>query len=477
MVLDIIIYGGYVITMEGPGTGIINDGAVGIKGNKIIAVGPTQTVLREYTAHRYMDAHGMAVMPGFVDVHMHTSNAIVRGVSQDLPGSEWMFRGILPMLSVAEPEDLTKGSMINILEALKSGTTTFSDFDIPMLYLIKNHIRLKTRAVVSDMINELPKDVMVIEHGVEYPLDSSIGQEKLNNNTRLIETYHQSNHGRITCRYGPQAADMCSVELLREIKALSDKADVDINMHVTQSEEEITQCLLRAGKRPVALLDELGYLNPRLLAAHMTNANIKEVEQVARSGAGLCLCSNSISIISGELPPAQEFMSFGGRVGLGTDQAPGNNCNMMFNEMKMSSLLHKRKNTDSTCFPAWKVLRMATIEAAQTLRMEAQIGSLKPGKLADVILVELTAPHMSPVLEWPVRNIVPNLVYSARGSEVNTVIIDGNVIVDNHKVMVIDEEEAVREANEAAHKLEKRLDDKPWSKSLPLARWTQEGYY
>lgn len=151
MVLDIIIYGGYVITMEGPGTGIINDGAVGIKGNKIIAVGPTQTVLREYTAHRYMDAHGMAVMPGFVDVHMHTSNAIVRGVSQDLPGSEWMFRGILPMLSVAEPEDLTKGSMINILEALKSGTTTFSDFDIPMLYLIKNHIRLKTRAVVSDI--------------------------------------------------------------------------------------------------------------------------------------------------------------------------------------------------------------------------------------------------------------------------------------------------------------------------------------
>ena len=477
MVLDMIIYGGHVVTMEGPGTGVLDDGAVGIKGDKIVAVGPTQDVLKGYTAHRYIDAHQMAVMPGFVDVHMHTSNAIVRGLSQDLQGSEWMFRGILPVLSVAEPEDLRKGSMIDILEALKSGTTTFSDFDIPMLHLIKNHIRLKTRAVVSDMINELPKDVMVIEHGVRYPLDPSIGQKKLEDNTKLIEMYHQSEHGRITCRYGPQAADMCSVELLKEIKALAGKYDVDINMHVTQSEEEITQCLLRTGKRPVALLDELGYLDRRLLAAHMTNADMGEVKQVAESGAGLCLCSNSISIISGELPPAQEFMHFGGRVGLGTDQAPGNNCNMMFNEMKMSAMLHKYKNTDATCFPAWKVLRMATIEAAQTLGMEDKIGSLRPGKLADVILVELTAPHMSPILEWPVRNLIPNLVYSARGNEVNTVIIDGNVIVDDHKVMVIDEAEAVREANEAAYELEERLGQQPWSRDLPLARWTQEGYY
>ena len=475
--LDVIVHGGYVVTMEGKGTGIIPNGAVGIKGNKIETVGPAEEVLSSCKAHRYIDAKGKAVLPGFVDVHMHTSNAIVRGMSQDLPASDWMFKGILPMLSIARPDDLAKGSMVNILEALKAGTTTFCDFDVPMLALAPNYEKTKVRAVLSNMINELPVDVSVIEHGVEYPLDAAIGQQKLADNTALIEQYHQSNGGRITCRYGPQAADMCSVELLREIKNLAEQRGVYINMHVTQSEEEIVQCMLRTGKRPVALLEELGYLDDHLLAAHMTNANLQEVEQVARSGAALCLCSNSISIICGELPPAQEFLSFGGKVGLGTDQAPGNNCNMMFNEMKVTSLLHKYKNRNATAFPAWKVLRMATIEAAQALGMEQSIGSLRAGKLADLIVVDLQVPHLSPILESPVRNIIPNLVYAARGGEVETVIIDGQFVVEDHKILTVDEHEAVAQANAAAKKLEQRLQKQAWTKDLPLAKWTQEGYY
>lgn len=477
MTLDLILHGGYVVTMEGPGTGVINNGAVGIKGNRIVAVGSAGEVLAAYRAHRVIDARGKAILPGFVDVHMHTSNAIVRGCSQDVQGSEWMFRAILPVLSVTETKDLVKGSMLNIIEALKAGTTTFGDFDIPMLDIVQNHIQAQTRAVVSDMVNELPKDVMVVEHGVVYPLDAAVGNRKLQANIQLIQRYHQSNNGRITCRFGPQAADMCSVEMLREIKALADQYDVDINMHVTQSMEEITQCVLRTGKRPVALLEELRYLNSRLLAAHLTNAEPYEVETVARSGAGMCLCTNSISIISGELPPGQEFMAHGGRVGLGTDQAPGNNCNMMFNEMKYAALIHKYKNMDATAFPAWKVLRMATIEAAAALGMEEQIGSLRPGKLADVIVVDLSAPHMNPILEYPVRNLIPNLVYSARGGEVEIVIIDGNVVVEDRCLLTVDEQEAVRQANEAAERFQKELAQKPWSADLPLAKLTREGYY
>ena len=477
MTVDFILYGGYVVTMEGKGTGIINHGAVAIKGNKIEAVDDSDTLLKKYSAHRYIDCRGKVIMPGFVDVHMHTSNAIVRGCSQDLQGSEWMFRGILPVLSLTTTEDLVKGSMLNIIEALKAGTTTFGDFDIPMLQLIKNHIKVGTRCVVSDMVNELPKDVMVINHGIEYPLDPSVGNRKLNDNTRLIEQYHQSNHGKITCRYGPQAADMCSVELLKEIKALADHYDVDINMHVTQSQEEITQCILRTGKRPVALLAELGYLNHRLLAAHLTDAEPSEVKEVAESGAGMCLCTNSISIISGQLPPAQDFFKYSNRVGLGTDQAPGNNCNMMWNEMKYCALIHKYKNTDATVFPAWKVLRMATIDAAATLGMEDKIGSLRKGKLADIIIVDLSAAHMNPILEYPIRNIIPNLVYSARGNEVETVIIDGEVIIDQHKLLTVDESEAVQEANKAVKRFENELAAQTWAKGLPLANLTSEGYY
>lgn len=477
MTVDMILYGGYVVTMEGPGTGVINNGAVAIKGNKIQDVGDCDDILKKHTAHRYVDCCGKAIMPGFVDVHMHTSNAIVRGCSQDLQGSEWMFRGILPVLSLTTTEDLVKGSMLNIIEALKAGTTTFGDFDIPMLDLIQNHIQAGTRCVVSDMVNELPKDVMVIEHGIEYPLDSAIGNRKLEANTKLIEQYHMSHNGRIVCRYGPQAADMCSVELLKEIKALADRYDVDINMHVTQSEEEICQCVLRTGKRPIDLIEELGYLNPRLLAAHLTNAQPWEVEKVAKSGAGMCLCTNSISIISGELPPAEEFFRHSDRVGLGTDQAPGNNCNMMWNEMKYCALIHKYKNQDATRFPAWKVLRMATIDAAKTLGMEDKIGSLRAGKLADVIVVDLSLAHLNPILEYPVRNLIPNLVYSARGGEVETVIIDGRVVIDNHKLLTVNEEAAVRAANEAVKRFEKELSQQTWASSLPLAKLTEKGYY
>ena len=163
MTLDLIIHGGYVITMEGPGTGIINRGAVGIKGNKIVAVGEEQDVTSRYTAHRYIAAKGKAVMPGFVNVHMHTGDAIVRSCAQDLPGKIWRFKGILPLLGVARDEDFAAASRLNIVEALHSGITTFGDYYSPMTEIVKNHIQLGTRAVVSGMINELPPDVSVVE--------------------------------------------------------------------------------------------------------------------------------------------------------------------------------------------------------------------------------------------------------------------------------------------------------------------------
>ena len=157
MTLDYLIHSAYVVTMEGPGTGVINHGAVGIKDNKIAAVGESSVIRRQYSAHREIDASGKAVLPGFVDVHMHTGDTIFRGCAQDLPGKDWMFKGILPLLGQAGTEDIRRGSMVNIVEALKTGTTTFGDFYYPMTELVKNHIKLGTRAVVSSMINQLPQ--------------------------------------------------------------------------------------------------------------------------------------------------------------------------------------------------------------------------------------------------------------------------------------------------------------------------------
>ena len=149
----------------------------------------------------------------------------------------------------------------------------------------------------------------------------------------------------------------------------------------------------------------------------------------------------------------------------------------LFNEMKFTSILHKVKNTDPTSFPAWKVLRMATIEAAQCMGMEESVGSLRAGKKADVVLVALDTPAMSPVLAWPVRNIVPNLVYSASGSEVDTVLIDGAFVVENGRMRTIDEDAEIKRANRCAQLLCQRLEATGWEKDMPLAGWTREGYY
>ena len=456
MTADIIIYGGFLITMEGKGTGVIPNGALAIKGNQIAAVGTTDDILHRYQAHRYINAENKAVLPGLIDTHIHTSNAIVRGCSQDI--EKWMYSGILPL-------------------AVKKGTTTFCDYDFPMLELIKNHIRVGTRVVAAEMINELPTVTYGVQDTQLRDFDPAKGNRQLMDAIQLVEQYHQSNGGRITCMMGPQATEMCSIPLLREIKNYADQNQLDIHMHVAQGERETRQVLERYGKRPVELLDELGYLTPKLHAAHITETNDAERRLLAERGVSMALCSCSIGIISGELPPAQEYMQCGGKVGLGSDQAPGNNCNNLFNEMKFTAIMHKYKNHNATVFPAWKVLRMATIEAAQAMGIADQVGSLRSGKKADVILVDLLNPALSPILPGPVRNIVPNLVYAANGSEVETVIIDGQVVVDQHEILTVSEKDVVSAANRSAMEICKRLKQTGWEKNLPLAKWGEVGYY
>lgn len=450
--LDILITGGIVITMTGPGVGIIENGAVGIKGNMIEVVGMADEVCHTYRADRIIEASGKVIMPGLIDSHIHTGEGLLRGVSQDL--NNWMQQGLWPFEAVLrqDMDAIKKGSMMNILESLKAGTTTFCDFDTPMEDILQNHIKLGTRARVAELISELPK-VVKTSVGELYEFDPSEGNRKFRSNIKLIEDWHGHENGRITCMMGPQGADMLSRELLDEVHSAAERYNTSIHMHVSQGDREINQMCKRYGKRTIPFLDEIGYLDRRLLAVHLTEATPDETRYLAKKGAAMVLCSGSIGIIDGVVPPAAEFLEVSDRLALGSDQAPGNNCNNMFNEMKFTSILNKCKAKDPTVFPAWKVLRMATIEAARAIGLEEQIGSLEAGKKADVLVVDFTQPSLSPIILTPVRNVVPNLVYSAKGNEVQTVIIDGKVLIDDFKVLHIDEKEVVRQAQEAVGRI------------------------
>ena len=309
-----------------------------------------------------IDAKYKAVMPGLIDAHIHTGDALIRGVAQDM--HNWMQQGIWPFEEVLRRDEdaVQKGSMLNILEAVKAGTTTFCDFDTPMTRLVQNYVTIGARARVAELISELPEKSETAV-GELYRFDPAQGEKKFKRNLDLIEQWHGRENGRITCMLGPQGADMCSKELLLEIRDAARRLDTGIHMHVCQGDREVGQIRQRYGMRPIPFLDSLGYLDERLMAVHLTEATDEETKLVAAARRRHGAVQRQHRHHRRHRPAAAQFLSVSERLALGSDQAPGNNCNNMFNEMKFTAILNKCKARDPAVFPAWKVLRMATIEA------------------------------------------------------------------------------------------------------------------
>ncbi|RFU64534.1 amidohydrolase [Peribacillus saganii] len=473
MKADIIISHAFVLSMEGPGVGMIEDGAVAIKGNKIAAVGTTREVMAKFSADECINAKNKLVMPGLIDAHIHTGLAIVRGVAQDM--MNWMQEGLWPFTKFVSPADSLAGSMVNIIEGIKAGTTTFCDYDANMNDIVTNYARIGARARVAELINEIPDNIGDIPVGELYPFYSSIGERKLHNNIRLLNMWHEAENGRITCMFGPHGPDMMRLELLLEIKALAEKYDTKLHMHVAQGDREIMQMEKRYGKRSIPFLEEIGYLSNRLLAVHLTEATKEETALVAKHGASMINCAGSIGIIDGIVPPLLEFLEANGTAALGSDQAPGNNCNNMFNEMKFVSILNKVKTRNPATFTATKALRLATIESARAIGLEHEIGSLAAGKKADLLIMNLEVPSMAPIITSPIRNIVPNLVYSANGSEIESVMIDGKFIMANRNITTVDEKQAIKEMQKSAESISEKAKVELQHSKSPLLAMMRNG--
>lgn len=474
MKADFIIAHAFVMTMEGKGVGMVENGAIAVKGNTILAVGPSDEILSAYQADRFINGTGKLVMPGLIDAHIHTGLSIFRGMAQDM--SHWMQKGLWPFIKNTDKKDALTGSLVTIIEGIKAGTTTFCDFNHHMKDIVSHYVKTGARARVAETINELPEDIGTLPVGDLYPFDTALGNHRLQESIRLFEKWHEQGDGRITCLFGPQGADMMGTDLLLEVKALAEKYDTRIHMHVAQGDREIDQMVKRYGKRTIPFLDELGYLDSRLMAVHLTEATKDETCLVAKRGASMIYCAGSIGIIDGLVPPIMEFLEAGGQAALGSDQAPGNNCNNMFNEMKFAAILNKVKRSDPTAFPAWLALRLSTIESAKAIGMDHEIGSLKKGKKADILIVNLESPTLCPVFTTPIRNIVPNLVYSARGHEVETVIIDGQFVMEEYQLLTVNEKEAIRDAQLASERISRRSGQDIMAAHSDVYQMMKDGY-
>ncbi|MBQ2896428.1 MAG: amidohydrolase family protein [Oscillospiraceae bacterium] len=449
MRIDTLIINADTLTMAGEGVGYVDNAAIAIDSGKIVAVVPMSEAAG-YEAEEVIDATRRLVLPGFIDGHMHAGLALFRGLAQDT--RDWMMRGQKPYSSRMEKENCLPASHVNMLEALAAGTTTFGEYSFPdqireqAAFLDKLGaranltvtIRGTTRQMTSKDINDL------------YVFDDDMARHSLAENLRLYDEWHGRND-RFTVCLGPQGPDFLSREMLITCKQAATERNMMLHVHLAQGKRETIQMMKRYNMRSIPFMDELGYLDNKLIAAHITDATTEEAQLLARRGASMVLCSGSIGIIDGEVPPAWEFMKAGGYAALGTDQASGNNCNQIINEMKLTALFNKIKYMDPEVLPAWRALRMATIDGARALGLSDRIGSLEPGKQADIIFIDLRAKTMMPVVKQPVRNYVPNLVYSARGNEVVRVMVAGRTLYQDGKYLTVDEETLLDELERSSN--------------------------
>lgn len=471
---DFLFVHAHIFTMEGGGVGYMGNGAVAVRDKRIVDVGPTAALAARFEAVEIIDASHHALLPGLIDAHMHTPWAVVRGVAQDV--AHWMQKGLSPYARHLHRDAALAGTWLNVLEALKAGTTTMGDYASPVEGWADIFAAVGVRAVLTATINALPAGEMAKWRlGDLYPLSDEIAEQNIRAAVAFAAEWNGAEEGRITVMYGPQGADMLTLAQLQHVKRLAASEGLMLHMHVAQGDREIDQMLKRYGKRTPAFLAQIGYLDDQLLAVHLTEATDHETAQIAYSGARMVLCSGSISIIDGIVPPAVAFRAAGGLVALGSDQAAGNNCSNIFNEMKLTALFNKIKYRDPTVLPAWEVLRMATIEGAQALGMGEEIGSIRTGKKADLILVDLNALNLMPVLTDPIRNIAPNLVYAASGHEVALVMVDGRILVRNGRVTAINEDAVREEVQQRALEVTAAVKRDPIHLDMALMQAMEEG--
>lgn len=435
--VDMVIKAPHIYTMEGDGVGYRENAAMAVDGGRIAAVCDAAEADREYKAEETLSLDNHAVFPGFVDAHMHTACNVMRGLAQDT--KNWMMYGLQPFDNAATDAERDAGSCVAIIEAVKAGTTTLGDYENRMENVCAFVDRIGARGHITQTIRSAVR--RVYNPGELYEFDEEMGEESLKRNIELHKKWNGAANGRIRVLFGPQGADFMSMDLLLKVRTVARDLGSKIHMHTQQGDRETYQIVKRYGKRPVDLLKDIGYLDDTLIAVHLTDCTDEEAATVARSGASMILCPGSIGIIDGIVPPSKAFQDAGGNCALGSDQAPGNNCHNIINEMKNVALFNKIKYGDPEVMPAWRALRMATIEGARAVGLGDEVGSLEAGKQADFIAVDLNRPSMLPVFTYPMRNIVPNLVYSARGSEVDVVAVAGRIIVKNSELTTVDEQD------------------------------------
>ncbi len=418
--IDWLLTGGLVLTLDEAGRQF-EEGAVAVRGAKIVAVGPRAEVAAAVEPVETLDTSGTVVMPGLVNAHSHIPMTIFRGVADDLPLEAWLARIWGLELAYATAENVRVGSQLAYAEMLRSGTTTVCDMywhrDVVTEVALEVGFRLQNGPSFLDFVGP---------DGISPPNRMQLAREYLEcyRDDPLISLAVQA-HSTYTV---PPA-------LLAQCRDLAAEYEVQFVTHAAETAAEVALVQERYGKTPVELLDELGLLGPRTLLAHGVHLRDDEITLLAERGAAVVHCPESNLKLGSGVARVPALLAAGVPVGLGTDGAASNNDLDMWGEMRTAALLHKGVHEDPTVLPAREVLRMATSGSARALGLQVEIGSLEVGKLADLIVVDLDALHALPRYD-----IYSHLVYAANRSDVRTVFINGRPVMRDRALLTLDEE-------------------------------------
>jgi 5-methylthioadenosine/S-adenosylhomocysteine deaminase len=440
--MDLLIHNGLIVTMDAQRR-IIQQGALVIQGDRILDIGAQDEILKRYPDFQKMDARGKAILPGLVNLHTHTILTALRGVAEDA-GEKALFGQMMPMMHLMTGEDMYVMALLGCLEALKSGATCIVENFGDASETVKAIDRIGFRAVVSEFVRDV--DLFELSKGT-YRFDRKIGQDLLQKSVDLMEKWHGKDNGRIRCHFSPVAPDMCSTWLLKEIKTLSEKFDVGVALHLSQKIGEVEHVLSREGKRPVEYLEEIGLLGPRVIGAHCSFINEREIEILGKTRTNVSH-NAAINARRGHIAPVCALREAGANIGLGSD----NMTEDMIEVMRVALMVGRIKTSNGTALLPYDVMEMATVNGAKALGLGKEIGSLELGKKADLIMIDLNKPHLVPLV-----NVVANIVHTGMASDVDTVIVDGRILMEARQVKTIDEKEVMDQAQKSTESLWKRF--------------------
>ncbi|MEN6460916.1 MAG: amidohydrolase [Syntrophomonas sp.] len=411
---------------------VIEKGYIVIEDNLIKEIGEGQAPEGDY--NRIIDGTNKVALPGFVNTHTHAAMTLLRGYADDLPLMEWLETKIWPLEAKLTSEDIYWGTMLAIVEMIKSGTTTFHDMYFCMDDVAQAVEKAGIRAVLArGMVGVGPENELAITQSRE-----------------LVNKWHRAANGRISFRLGPHAPYTCPPDYLTKVVDLADELQVGIHIHLAETIGEVNNCKEQYGQTPIELMESVGLFKHQVLAAHCVHITPGDIDIIKKYNVGVAHNPESNMKLSSGIAPVPEMLNAGIPVALGTDGASSNNNLDMLQEMRSCALLHKVNTLNPTVIPASQALEMATANGAIALGLEKEIGRLAPGMKADITLLDLSPAHMTPRYD-----ILANIVYSAQASDVLTVIVDGTIIMEDRVIKTIDEQEILEECRNIARRLAK----------------------